>query len=233
MRTMLKMALATVAFAAIHSALATRKTKDVAARLVGERRRDAGYRVFFVAQATLGFAALAAYGACLPRRTLYRVRGPGAWLLRLGQAIGAFQLLAGLREVGFMRWSGLRNLLAGRRGRTIPQGPAAQGPEMAEDNRLTTGGPFRHSRHPLNFSGIPALWLTPHLTSRRLAFNLVGTAYLFAGSLHEEARLRSAYGHAYSRYTKEVPFFWSFGKRRRAPGIEVGHQEKPGRLETF
>lgn len=215
MQTFVKMALATLAFAAVHSALASRKAKDVAGRVVGEERRDAAYRIAFVGQSLVSFTALAAFGASLPNTTVYRVTGPVAWLIRLGQITGALQLLAGLRAVGFRRWSGLRNLAAYLAGKPMPPGPAAQGPEMAEDGRLTVDGPYRWSRHPLNFAGLPMIWLTPHMTTRRLAFNVVGTVYLALGSKHEEARLEVAYGDAYRAYVGSgVPFFW------RPPGLK-------------
>lgn len=221
MRTVFKMAFATLAFAAIHSALATRKAKRVAGDVVGEPRRDAGYRMFFVTQSLLGFAALTAYGFRLPKQTVYRVTGPWALALRLGQALGVLHLLAGLRAIGFSRWAGIRNFLAYRAGRPIPFGPVAQGPESMEDGRLAAGGPFRWSRHPLNFSGLPIFWLTPHMTTRRLGFNLASTAYFVLGSAHEEARLRDAYGDAYRAYADSgVPFFWP--RPGWAPGTTGG-----------
>lgn len=209
MHTIVRMALATAAFAAVHSALATRTAKRTAGNVVGASRRDAGYRLFFVGQSLLGFAALAAYAARLPKRTVYRVTGPWALLLRLGQALGVLHLLAGLREIGFARWSGLNSLQAYRAGRPLPFGPVAQGPEMAASGRLTSAGPFRWSRHPLNFSGLPIFWLTPHMTTRRLGFNLASTVYFVLGSAHEELRLEEAYGDAYRAYAGSgVPFFW-------------------------
>jgi methanethiol S-methyltransferase len=37
------------------------------------------------------------------------------------------------------------------------------------------GSTFR-VRHPLNFHAVPLFWLTPHLTTRRFAFNVAATA---------------------------------------------------------
>lgn len=215
MQTIVRMALATATFAVVHSALATRTAKRAAGTLVGETRRDAGYRVFYVGQSLLTFGALIAYAASLPKRTMYRITGPAALLLRSGQITGVLFLLSGLREVGFARWSGLRNLLAYRAGQPIPPGPVAQGPEMQDNGRLTVNGPFRWSRHPLNFAGIPIFWLTPHMTTRRFGFNVLSTIYFILGSMHEEVRLRDAYGSVwanrisradYDAYRK-IPFF--------------------------
>lgn len=218
MQTILKTAAATLAFAALHSVLATRGAKQAAASLLGRERGEAAYRLFYVGQGLLSFAALAAYCASLPARTVYRINGPGAYVFRAGQLAGAVQLLAGLHAVGLQRWAGVDRLRAWRRGEAIPLAPAAQGPELTGDGTLSVAGPFRRSRHPLNFAGVPLFWLTPHMTTRRLAFNVIGTAYLMLGSLHEEARLRNAYGDAYRRYLQSgVPFFWP-GRPRLARG---------------
>jgi protein-S-isoprenylcysteine O-methyltransferase Ste14 len=203
------MGIATLAFAALHSALASRKAKQAAAAIVGEEKRDAAYRTFFIAQSLASASTLVAYGAQLPKRTVYRLTGTPALVLRLGQAAGVLHLLAGLRETGFLQWAGIKNLQAWKSGKPIPAGPAAQGPEIGEDSSLRVGPIFSRSRHPLNFSGIPILWLTPRLTTRRLAFNMVSTLYFLAGSLHEASRLKAEYGSAYRRYAEgSVPFFW-------------------------
>lgn len=220
MRTISKMAIATLGFAALHSALATRAAKHTAATMVGERQRDAAYRIFFVSQSLLSFAVLLRYAAKLPKQTVYQVSGAPALLLRFGQAAGIIHLLCGLREIGFLRWAGVRNLSAYRRGLPIPSGPAAQGPEAAESGALTALGPFRWSRHPLNFSGLPIFWLTPHMTTRRLAFNVVSSVYLVLGSMHEAVRLHAAYGKGYENYVSSgIPFFWP--GYRRAIDVEA------------
>ncbi len=204
----LKIGAATAIFGVVHSLLASHGAKNFAARLVGERRRDAAYRIFYNAQAIATFALVLGYGSCLPTRTLYRVRGPVAGLLRGAQAAGLVWAYLAAREVGILRLAGMTNLHAYLRGEPMPPGPAAQGPERQETGALSAGGPFRWSRHPLNLAPVPVFWLTPHLTTRRLAFNLVATVYLVLGSLHEERRLRALYGADYDAYQRSgVPFF--------------------------
>jgi hypothetical protein len=226
MHTAVRMGLATLAFAALHSALASRRAKQIAATVVGEEKRDAAYRAFFIAQSLASASALVAYGALLPEQTIYRLTGAQAFLLRLGQAAGVFHLLAGLREAGFLQWTGIKNIQAWKSGKPIPPGPAAQGPEMGENGRLRVGPLFSRSRHPLNFSGIPILWLTPHLTTRRLAFNMVSTLYFLVGSLHEANRLKAEYGSLYRRYTDgPVPFFWP--RIRTQAGTAVQPSDSP------
>jgi methanethiol S-methyltransferase len=216
MKTVSKMALATVAFAVLHSALASRGAKQAAVRIVGQRRQDAGYRLFFVGQSLLTFSLLIAYGARMPEHTLYRIGGLGALLLRAGQAAGFVHLLAAMRPSGLARLAGLANLRAYRKGELVPPGPIAQGPEIGADGQLEVAGPFLWSRHPLNFSGIPIFWLTPHMTTRRLSFNLISTVYFMLGSLHEEARLKAAFGERYARYQDSgVPFYWPWGRLHR------------------
>jgi protein-S-isoprenylcysteine O-methyltransferase Ste14 len=73
---------------------------------------------------------------------------------------------------------------------------------------MVAGGPFRWSRHPLNALGLPLLWLSPRMTENGLAFGLVVTGYLYLGSLHEESRLRAAYGEAYEAYRNSGPAFF-------------------------
>jgi methanethiol S-methyltransferase len=217
----LKMILATAAFALLHSALASRGAKRWAALAAGERNAQVFYRPLYVVQGVLTSAALAGYGLCLPRHTLYRFTGVGAVFMRGAQAVSAWQLMRGIRAIGFARLTGLDGVRAWRAGAPLPESSAAQGPERDPSGTLRDGGPFRYSRHPLNFWAVPLFWCTPHLTTRRLAFNVAATAYLTLGSLHEEARLRAAYGSAYRRYVSEGPAFFvprmTLPRRLRAP----------------
>jgi methanethiol S-methyltransferase len=222
MSAFLRMAAATLAFAALHSALASRTSKRWSVRAAGERNVRVWYRPLFVTQGLATSAALAAFGLRLPKQSVYRATGPIALALRGVQVFAVVQLLAGIRSVGLRRLVGYDSLQAWRAGGDVPEAPVAQGPERdARRGTLTAAGPFRYSRHPLNFWAVPLFWCTPHLTTRRLAFNLLSTAYLALGSAHEESRLRAAYGHDYLRYAASGPAFFVPRMRRLAPGGNV------------
>lgn len=206
--TVIKVFLVTGLFAGLHSLLASRQAKLAAERWLGRRRRNAFYRPFFLAQSFLSLGALAWALHDLPNATLYRLRGLPAFLLRLGQAAGLAWAAAAAIQVGLLRISGLAGLWAWLRGDlVVPPEPEAQGPAM-DAGRLKTSGLFRLSRHPLNFSPLPVFWLNPVMTVKLLAFNLAATLYLVVGSIHEETRLRAAYGAPYRRYLhSDVPFY--------------------------
>lgn len=207
-RELLKTAAATVAFGVLHSALASRTAKNAAARLCGERRRDGLYRFFFNTQSVASTGALFTYIARQPGLELYRARGPARIAMHAGQLAALAMLTAAVREVGFTRMTGVNGLQALRRSAPVPTPIEAQGPAPDANGTLRTGGPFRYCRHPLNFWGLPVIWLYPRMTEGLLGFNLVATAYLIYGSTREERRLLAAYGDEYRRYLHEgVPFF--------------------------
>ena len=205
----LRTAAATVAFALMHSALASRSAKAAVRRLAGDRNREGWYRPFYNAQAVLTASALALYLRRLPDRPLYEVRGLLARLMQAGQLAGLAYAALAVRQVGAGRMAGATSLAAWYHGGAVPPEPEAQGPAPGPDGRLRTAGPFAWSRHPLNLAPVPVLWLAPRMTANLATFNAVATVYLVAGSWHEEVRLRAAYGAAYEGYRLSgVPFYW-------------------------
>lgn len=192
-------------YATLHSALASTHAKDAAARLLGERARDVGYRPFYVVQSVAATVALVRYVRALPEETLVVYPRPVAAALRaVHVAAVAFGVWAG-GAAGVGRISGLDGVAAGVAGNAVRPTPPAHGPYEA-DAGLRVRGPFARTRHPLNLAFLPMLWGARRLTSRRLGAALVGTAYVVLGSALEERRNGAAYGQAYARYRRRVPF---------------------------
>ena len=204
-----KVCVATLIYAAIHSALASRKAKQAARTLIGPRYRNALYRPFYLLQSVVTIILLVVYICRQPNKTLYDIRGLSAIPFRLLQLGSIFWAVYAAYEVGMLEILGvrpLRQLLNGEP--SIAPEPEAQGPALDPHNTLRVVGPFRFSRHPLNFVPLVVLWLNPKQTTNLAAYNTVSTIYLVIGSWHEELRLCAAYGDVYRQYAQgPVPFY--------------------------
>lgn len=207
-RSMLKVAAATAAYGLVHSALASRTAKRAAARTFGERDRNGLYRVSYIAQSFVTFGLLVAYIRRQPSRELYRIEGPAALLMHALQAGAVLYATSAAGQVGIRRILGLESLSAWLGDGPVPPEPEAQGPALDAEGRRHLIGPFAWSRHPLNFAPLPTFWLWPRMTTSLLAFNLAATVYLAVGSLHEEARLREAFGAEYDAYLNSGVSFY-------------------------
>jgi len=201
LKSALKMMAATAAFAVVHSFLATRSAKHTAARVFGERRRNAFYRAFYNGQSLVTFALLGLYARSLPDRTLYEVRGPARWLMQGSRLAACALAVHTARQVGALRMMGVtevREFLQGAE--NVHPEPEAQGPALASDGQMKITGAFRNTRHPMNFAPLPILLLKPKMTVRLAAFAGASAVYFLLGSLHEESRLAEAYGDTYQDY---------------------------------
>jgi hypothetical protein len=194
------------ALAAIHSLLASKPAKDLARRILGPRYRNGLYRVVFNAKSVLFLVWATWWFLRLPDREIYRVRMPWSWLVRAGQVASLGVLLSAVRVIGVLDFAGisqLRSLLAGLD--PDPE-PEAQGPPLGADGRMVTAQPFSLTRHPSNLGALGVFLLFPRMTVNRLTLLIVVALYVVLGSLHEERRLRAAYGKPFERYRQGVPF---------------------------
>jgi hypothetical protein len=201
-------------YAAVHSALAASPAKSLVERTAGSRSRNGLYRLLYNAQAVGLLVVAYRWFVRQPDREIYAVGRPWSRIFRLGQLLSLGLLGSGVRVVGLGRFSGIPqaiSLLAG--GEPGPE-PEAQGPPIGSDGRIVRKGAFRITRHPSNWGFAGALLLFPRMTANRAVVALFAIAYALLGNLHEEHRLKQAYGEAYERYKREAPFFCSFGRGR-------------------
>jgi len=215
-RSMFKTVAAIAAFGLLHSALASREAKRLAARTFGERNRNGLYRVFYIGQSAIATALLVDYIRRLPSRDIYHVKGGLAAVMHAAQVGALIYATTAAKQVGIGRITGIRSLVLWLGDGPVPPEPEAQGPALDEEGLANPAGPFTASRHPLNFAPLPILWLWPRMTTSLLAFNAAATVYLFIGSKHEESRLLEAYGQSYDAYQESgVPFYWPHAARSK------------------
>jgi methanethiol S-methyltransferase len=191
-----RIALAFSAVALLHSVLASRAAKRAAARLVGERNRNAFYRPFYLAQSVVSFGGFLVYLGRMPNRVVWKTGLATAVLFNTARGAALVAMVSAVNQIGWDRLLGFRGLKVWRAGgNEVPPEPEAQGPNLDCGAPIT--GPFCYSRHPLNFLGLPSIWLRPTITRNWLSFNVLASAYFILGSWHEEQRLRAAYGDKY------------------------------------
>jgi methanethiol S-methyltransferase len=208
-----------VPLALFHSALASSEAKDLTAKLIGRRRRNGFYRTAYMAQSLVTFAWLYRWLRSLPDRQLYDLNGPALWLARGGQAAAFAAGLATSHTIGIPNFNGMPQLNAVLAGHDTEPPPEAQGPPLGEDGEMVATGPFALVRHPANVATAALLLLDPHMTERKLTVAVLATVYGGVASFHEERRLLRAYGDAYVRYQRRVPFLVpSGGSWRRSRG---------------
>lgn len=82
----------------------------------------------------------------------------------------------------------------------------------AGDTPLQVGGPYRWVRHPIYFAWLLMVFAAPRMTSGRLLFAVISTAYLVAAIPFEERGLRAEFGEPYAAYQRQVRW-------RIVPGI--------------
>jgi protein-S-isoprenylcysteine O-methyltransferase Ste14 len=122
----------------------------------------------------------------------YRVDGWPAWLLRAAQFAGVVWTLLAAKAIDPFELAGLRQAFDIVRER------------RDDDVTFRATGLYGLVRHPIYFGWFLMVWSTPIMTSGRLTFAAVSSAYLVLAVPWEERSLIEHYGAEYQRYRDQV-----------------------------
>jgi protein-S-isoprenylcysteine O-methyltransferase Ste14 len=181
--------LATLAYAALHSLLASLGAKARARQWLGPVS-DRIYRFGYNVIGAVTLLPVLAIPALEPGPVVYRIPSPLSWLFLSAQAASALLIVIGILHTDPWHFLGLRQIVE---------------PAQGAESKLVTTGLYRYVRHPLYTAGLLFLWLTPIMTTTLLALYLSLSLYLYVGSFFEERRLRVEFGEAYADYQRRVP----------------------------
>ena len=198
----------TVAFIVAKSLLASRQVKGAVERSLGARVRNGLYRPLYIVFSAVGAILIVRKVYKGPAKVLYELRPPFSWLMRAGQVACVLATIEATRVIGpgFFGAPQLKAFFGG--GRPVAE-PEAQGPALDAGGELSSRSVFGITRHPNNWFPTSIFLLEPRMTDKRAAFCALVALHGLVGSVHEEYRLRKAYGDArYDRYAKKAPFLF-------------------------
>jgi protein-S-isoprenylcysteine O-methyltransferase Ste14 len=181
--------LATVAYAAIHSLLASLEAKAWARQRFGPAA-DRWYRLFYNLFAIITGLPILALLSIFPGQLLYQIPFPWILISTLGQLASMIIFVFGVLQTDLWHFMGLRQIMTG----TDDEHPI-----------MITNGLYNWVRHPLYTCVLLLIWLMPVMTVNMLTIFILFTIYLIVGARLEEKRLVHEFGDQYRTYQERVP----------------------------
>lgn len=196
-----------IAFATMHSLLASRQLKIFIWHLFG-KEMDRWYMKFFIVIAAISVIPLVLMMILFPGKKLYAVRSPWRWLMFFGQILASLGISLGFKDA-HTRFSISQQLN-----------------KADEVEPLRNRGIYCFVRDPFLLSGFVSMWLTPFMTTRLFVICILTSVYLYLGSLHWESRLLAQFGKEYEDYRKRVPRMipWRFDRGLSAPSGSLSNR---------
>lgn len=183
----------------LHSILASRRVKAACELVLGPRY--ALYPLGYTVISLWTFGLVLVKEPDLPQ-ILWALEGLPKYLLYAVQASGLGLLAWAAVTVPGLKMLGLPQLADMLRGRVPDEA------DIQRDFRAT--GAYAVVRHPMHAGGILFLACAPVQSLGGLVFALFGCAYMVAGTLLEERRLRRDLGPVWADYARRVPMFVPF-----------------------
>jgi protein-S-isoprenylcysteine O-methyltransferase Ste14 len=216
MGELITIALAWLAYGALHSLAASLRVKGWVAR---------HYPTFLPAY-RLAYNLIATVLLLPPLALTWRLRGPLLWDVPAPVEWAGALLAVGGFAVS-LRWYDGATFLGLRQWRD------RVGPD-AEAEAFTLSPLHRHVRHPWYTLGLLFLW-TRDMDAAWLVTAASLTLYLVVGSRLEENKLIARYGEAYRRYRGQVPAFVPWPGRslspRQAKALEALARQSPAGMD--
>jgi protein-S-isoprenylcysteine O-methyltransferase Ste14 len=124
---------------------------------------------------------------------LFRLHGPLRWLPACFVVLALAGFIWGIHALRTFDPFGIEAVTTPLRGASPPAA------------RFVVGGPYRYVRHPLYLFLLLLIWSTPQLSTDRLLFNVLWTAWIVVGATLEERDLLGDFGGTYRQYHLSVP----------------------------
>jgi protein-S-isoprenylcysteine O-methyltransferase Ste14 len=126
---------------------------------------------------------------------VWQAQGGLTWILAGVQLTGVVLTLRAARIVGVWELAGVTQ------------------PDPTRPVEFRAAGPFAIVRHPIYLGWVLMVFATPLMTTSRLEFAIVSTAYLIAAIPLEEASLLEAFPEKYAAYQRQmrwrlIPGLW-------------------------
>lgn len=176
-----------VAFAAIHSFLASLPFKRRLIRFLGSRAETL-YMPVYSLIAVITILPLVYLLYTNPGPFLYIVPSPWRWMMVGVQLAAALVAPRALRDAPHR----------------FKIGAQLAGPNSNNSEPLNIQGIYRWVRDPFLLTGLIIIWFTPFMTVNLLVIYLLASIYLYLGSLHWETRLVAQFGEEYRKYQQRV-----------------------------
>ncbi len=168
-------------FALHHSLMARSGAKAWLMRIVPPDLERAAY----VWIASVLFLAVCWLWRPLPG-VIWSAGGVAFWILSAIQLLGVWLTLRAARIVGVWELAGVKQ------------------PDHARPIEFTVSGPFAIVRHPIYLGWLLIVFATPVMTTSRLLFAVISSAYLVAAIPFEERSLLDAFPEKYGAYQRQM-----------------------------